>query len=163
MAKKNEKVSHSLEIDESIDLHKRGWILQRIGWGLLFVTLIAASLGLFGSGVLSKKKLTQDQNMLQYERFGRYETQHEIKIIAMPSNQKVVILFSQHYLENVEIESIVPEPAETKTSSEAVQYIYNTSSPLTVTFYFKPQNAGNVNTIVGVNDSKFDMNQFIYP
>ena len=41
-----ETVSADMEIDESIEVQKKGWIIQRIGWILMGVFILLAALGM---------------------------------------------------------------------------------------------------------------------
>lgn len=43
-----------LEIEEDLDFQRRMWRLQQIGWALLVLVVVAALLGLFGKGPLSR-------------------------------------------------------------------------------------------------------------
>ncbi|MBD0294127.1 MAG: hypothetical protein ICV84_02845, partial [Flavisolibacter sp.] len=49
-----EEVKTDLEIDEDLDLHEKGWKLQRFGWFFIFALVILAALGVFGDGIASK-------------------------------------------------------------------------------------------------------------
>ena len=75
-----EKVKTSLEIDEDIDLHLKGWIAQRIGWVSMLAFLIASALGVFGTGVLSAVTSKKEAKTLIFERFNRYENEGNLQL-----------------------------------------------------------------------------------
>jgi hypothetical protein len=84
------KSVNKLPVEDEISLHRKGWIVQRIGWVLMFGFLIAALLGLFGEGPLSSKKLQAGNVSVQYERFGRYEHGMEIRLQSTGENISTV-------------------------------------------------------------------------
>ncbi|RAW02162.1 hypothetical protein [Pseudochryseolinea flava] len=54
---KIEKVSTSLELDEHIEMQKRGWRVQAIGMMLVLTLVVLASIGMFGNGMISKENI----------------------------------------------------------------------------------------------------------
>ncbi len=46
--------SDALEIYDDPESHRRGWMAQRVAWSAALLVLLAAGLGLFGGGVLSR-------------------------------------------------------------------------------------------------------------
>src|SRR5678810_1484903 len=77
-------------IADEISLHRKGWIIQRIGWCIMFAFLTAALLGLFGEGPLSNKKLQAGNISIEYERFCRYEHGMKIKLQSSQENISTV-------------------------------------------------------------------------
>lgn len=43
-----------LEVSQDLNFQRREWVVQRVGWVVMAVLLVAALLGLFGPGPLSK-------------------------------------------------------------------------------------------------------------
>jgi hypothetical protein len=68
-----------LEIEEYIGFQRRDWAVRHIAWAILALVVLAALLGLFGNGILSKANLGDDEMPLQleYERFGRYKAPYD--------------------------------------------------------------------------------------
>jgi len=76
-----------LDINQDLAFQRRSWSLQRIGWGLIALVLIAALLGLFGHGPLSEAT-TDDPSLpirLAYERFGRFGSPLVLRIRVEPA------------------------------------------------------------------------------
>ena len=71
MTEKNQK--GALSLNQNLIFQKRFWRAQRIGWGVLTVALLAALLGVFGSGPLSHTTVSDASGRLTitYERFAR--------------------------------------------------------------------------------------------
>lgn len=158
-----EDINLKLEIDESIEMQKKGWVVQKIGWILMLVFLILAALGLFGNGVLSKKDIHSGDQVFEYPQYSRFESRMELKFDLTSSTGTNIISLPTHYLEKFRIESILPEPSQNKTQNERVDYFFEGSGPMKIVFYLVPQNIGNLNADVRVNEQQYNFNHFIYP
>src|SRR6185503_10274526 len=64
-----------LELNQDLDLQRKTWTVQRIGWGGMALIVVAALAGVFGSGPLTRTEVTDNPQTfrLLYDRFGRYE------------------------------------------------------------------------------------------
>ena len=158
-----ERVKHNLPLEEDIQLHKKGWFAQRIGWLLMFLFVLFAAAGLFGDGALSKKIIYNHQSVVEFDRFYRHDARMELKIDFPSNGNQSVVSFPTHYLKNMRIESIVPEPKENNTSSGFVHYIFNGSDRMNVSFYMVPQTFGSVKGTMHINNSNINLYHFIYP
>jgi hypothetical protein len=158
-----EQISSELEIDENLKLQERGWIIQRIGWLLMAVFVLSGLLGLFGEGPLSKKIITAGNQKLEYQKFSRHEARMELKFDLNSGATGNMISFTNQYLEKFRIESILPEPKTNQVTNERIQYYFEGSGPMTITFYLVPQAFGNMNEKVLANNQQLNFHQFIYP
>jgi hypothetical protein len=158
-----EQIKHSLPIEEDIPLHKKGWLVQRIGWLLMFLFVIFAAAGLFGDGVLSQQQISSQQTSVEFEKFYRFEARMGLKLNFQSVNEQSVISFPAHYLKDMKIEAIVPEPKENNFSSGFVHYTFNGSDRMNVTFYLIPQTFGFIKGTMFINNKNFKLSHFIYP
>lgn len=158
-----ETVTGDLEIDESIEIQKKGWVVQRIGWVLMFIFLGLASIGMFGSGVMSKKTIEGANQKMEYQKYFRFEARMEMKIDVLSPPGGTTVSFPAEYLQKFRIESVVPEPKENKTENNMVNYLFDGSGPMKISFYLIPQSMGDIKAQVRVNDQLYNFNQFIYP
>jgi hypothetical protein len=71
-----------LQITEDLDFQHRIWKLQRIGWAVMVLLILAAVLGLFGRGILSRAVVTDAQGQLsvEYSRFARFQAPVELVV-----------------------------------------------------------------------------------
>jgi hypothetical protein len=103
-----------LEIDEDLTFQRREWHVQRIGWFLLCAFVLAALLGVFGSGPLSHARAGEPGSPLwvEYERFVRQGTGDRVTIHvpAGESRETLEIRVSRDYVDTLRIERITPEP-----------------------------------------------------
>lgn len=155
-------ITHNLPIEEDIALHKKGWVIQRIGWGLMFLFLLLALLGLFGEGPLSRQKVQSGDIQLTFERFGRFEHGMEMRVQSSGENIKTISL-PQNYLKNFELTKIVPEASRQVASSGYIHYVFDGTQNNIVTFYLNPVSRGKAQGQVKVNEHAFSITQLIYP
>lgn len=156
------KSVNKLPIEDEISLHRKGWIIQRIGWALMFAFLIAALLGLFGEGPFSKKQIQVGSINVEYERFCRYEHGMEIRLQSEGENISTVSI-PQTYLKSFRMATIVPEPAKQVATAGSVQYQFEGTQNDIICFYLDPIDRKTVEGIFHVNNNPFTIKQTIYP
>ena len=158
-----ESVRPTLQIDESLALHRTGWIVQRIGWVMILLVMIAGLLGLFGEGFLSKTHPVSGEIKATYERFFRFESEMKIRVESSGGHIGN-ISFPQSYLKNFKIVRFVPEPHNNTTLPGEVVYHFLPAQNQLVTIYLTPTNHGNISGIMKVNGTNiFSLHHFIYP
>jgi hypothetical protein len=156
----------SLQIDDKIDLHRKGWRLQSILLIFLFLFILAAALGLFGDGVLGKQTLGEKNSgvWLEYDRFGRKDAPGKLEVhLAGSASSPAQLVIPSSYLENFHIEAITPAPNSIVTHNNQVVYNFKANGPLTVVFRIKPDAIGKVQGSISANNQTFNLNHFIYP
>lgn len=165
MSEKNqsiEVVKHDLELDEDLRLHKKSWVIQRVGWVLLLVFVVAAALGLFGDGVLGKQKSKSGNATAEYDRFARYESETKI-LLESPDESINTLSLSQTYVEGMRIVRILPEPEINSGDGDDILYRFNGDHRL-VTVYVRPESPGSIRGKLAVNgNSPVNIFHFVYP
>jgi hypothetical protein len=158
-----EKLKPEAEIEDEISLHEKGWIVQRVGWTILFILLTAASFGIFGSGVVSTKKLVKNGASVKFERFARFESPMILEIHTQNNTGKIEILLPLSYFSSVELEKIHPHPSAQRVENGAVVYLFSASNEVAIKFRLTPQSTGKISTVVKINQEDFPIDHFIYP
>ena len=159
-----EVVRTSLQIDEQLDAHRRGWVAQRYGFAFIYLLIVLAAIGIFGDGFTSSSRESGNSITVESERFYRFEARMEVKITAPNSAEaEVTVAFPNDYLQQFRIESIQPEPKENRHVNGGVRYTFEGSGDMDIRFYLIPQKVGAISGTVTVNDNKFSLNHFIYP
>jgi hypothetical protein len=158
-----EKIKPQAEIEDEIELHEKGWIIQRVGWVILFTVLTAAILGLFGSGVLSDEYLTGPEGTIQFERFARFETPMELRIDGRDRNSFLEITFPLTYFSEMELERIQPAPTAQAFENDNIVYRFAVREVTQVKFYFVPKSTGKITTQLQINKEPYSIHHFIYP
>jgi hypothetical protein len=159
-----EQISPSLEIDEHPRLHEQGWKIQPYAWALIFLFIIGGLLGLFGHGFLSREEISQPGFRIKYETALREGSVTAFEVHDLSGTEKTIIAIPVHYLSYFKIESIFPEPAETKYNGELVNYVFEgIATDKQIIFYMEPRKTGKVNSDIMVNNSSFHISNLIYP
>lgn len=149
-------------VEDEIALHKKGWVVQRAGWMVMLLFLLAALLGLFGEGPLSAKKAKAGNIEVDYQRFCRYEHHVELKLSSAGGNITVASL-PQAYVEKFKIDKIIPTPSGEAASPGYVNYFFNGTQNDKVRFYMVPSKKGSAGGMIKINDHTVSIQQFIYP
>jgi hypothetical protein len=157
-----------LELDQDLQYQQRAWIFQRIGWGAIALTTIAALLGFTGSGWVSQGTVGQpgDAFWVEYERFGRFQSPQKLRIHINQAmdNQQIQVVMSREYLQGVQIQQVTPEPEQIQLSPQSLTYSFKGTTPTAITFYVEPEQIGFLPGFIGLEEgSSLQFQQFIYP
>jgi len=89
--------------------HRLGWTLERIGWGFMAATMLAAVVGLFGGGWLSSAETSgTDAATVRYPRFGRAHAPLELEVEWAAGPRDAVLWIERAYLDGFAIEEVRP-------------------------------------------------------
>ena len=153
------------------------WRWERIGWALIALVVLAAALGLFGGGPLSRETLTvHDGNAtfeVEYERFNRLNHVSVLVVrVTAPGagGEDLNVTLNRDMAEDSTIRSSAPS-AEGALSANGIVYSFpveDWAQPLTVSFEYLPETAGYVMTVATIaagdrSPVRIDLPQFIYP
>lgn len=161
-----------LEIDQDLDYQRPAWVWQRIGWGLIALSLLAALLGFFGTGPLSKATVRDEAGGLQMEHdhLVRYQSPTRLRVLlsaGAASQSKVRVWLSHRYIKNVQIPHITPEPESVEIGPDRLIYTFSArpaDTPMTITFGVEPEKIGALSGNMGVEGgSSVAFSQFVYP
>lgn len=157
-----EMPKHKMPVNEEIELHKKGWVIQRIGWVLLALFLVAAVAGVFGDGPISKSEIHSGNVKIEYQKFGRYEHDTELKFSSSQESIRDIGL-SAIYAGNMKITGIIPSPDSQVTRSGMIFYHFNGEQVGNVVFFLDPGEFGNQQATVMINNRRLSIHQTIYP
>lgn len=155
-------------IREDMRLQRRLWTLERLGWGLLGVLMLSASLGLFGSGPVSQTVAQAlDGNLeIEYQRFERNGASSHFKVSAKDGpDGKVWVVIGGDFLRKFTIESIRPEPLASESFGQGLRLQFRPGSNGWVTAYFSVRSSevGVSESEVRTDTSSIKLTQYIYP
>jgi hypothetical protein len=158
-----ETVRHKLQLEENLEQHKKGWVIQKIGWAILFVGLILALAGVFGSGPVSYKTQSQDGNSVKYERFLRYESESEITFNIQDAKDSITLEIPQQYMEYIDLRSMTPVPHVNKTVNGLTTYYFHALRSANIHCHLMAKKTGSITATVKVNETPFTIVHQIYP
>ena len=161
----------TIEIDQDLDFQRRSWRVQRASWLLMVFIVIAALLGVFGGGFLSKTTAGETATLaVEYDRFIRSSSPARIAVTigaAAAASQSLDLWLDRRWLSGNKVNSIVPEPDSTTIAPDRVTYHFSAHSgrvPSTVEFDLETRVFGSIRGRAGVVGGKeVSFTQFSYP
>jgi hypothetical protein len=164
--------AHKLELDDNELLQKMEWRVQRIGWLVWTLIIIAALAGLLGPGMLSSSESSAADNSLTvaYDRFAHYHHPTSLELTVRPNaaaGRDLRVKVSQSWLDRVQIHRIAPEPEGRQLEEEGVIFTFPRSEALEtgkIVFHIEFEQMGTSRgriEVIGQEAATF--NQFVYP
>jgi hypothetical protein len=150
---------------------RREWAVQRAGWGVLWVILLAGVLGLFGRGPLSRARATDERGwQVEYDRFGRDLTPGTL-VITIPAGAEprdtAMLWLDRGFVDAVKIRLVTPEPVAVSATSNRLEYRFLThaeAGALHITFELEPQRVGWIEGRAGAPGTPgIPFHQLVYP
>jgi hypothetical protein len=140
-------VSFNLEAELDPRFNRIERRVQRVGWAIIALVLVAAVLGLFGGGFFSQAT-ARDRGegyelALRYPRLGRAESNLELELrIAAPgqSSSEVMAVFSGEIVDKASFTGIAPQPDSETVDGDSIVYTWEVedwSQPLVVRFEYE--------------------------
>lgn len=163
MNNRTEEINHPLDLNERLDLHRKGWQVQPFGKALIVAFMIAGLLGLFGNGWLSKQNIRQGRAQVSYERFFRRDGKMELEVSMTGVSGRSAISFPLAYLKDIEITQVMPQPERSFIREGQVWYVYEADQNLQARFSLRPQTRGSIYGSVYVNEENIPIHHFIFP
>jgi hypothetical protein len=159
-----------LDLELDMGFERRSWAFQRIGWALMAVVVIAALLGAFGTGPMSRAEVRSGPIRLEYPRFARVNAPAAMKIeVEVPArpDDPVTLWFDDALLDRVRIESVTPQPAVETMRNGRIVYVFPPSAAgerFRATVRIEPESTGVVRARAGDgSDNAVSFWQLIYP
>ncbi len=160
----------SLEMREDLLFAHRQWRIQRIGWVVMALVLLAALLGVFGRGPLSHAREVDGSLDVEYERFARANAPTQLRLRVDAASDGVLrVAIDRRYLDAVPIDHVRPRPLREESSDSEVIYDFASppGGPLHVSFDMTPRDPGiargAMRLMTGSPAQTVRFHQLIYP
>lgn len=147
--------------DEDVPFQRREWTVQRIGWIAMAMLVIAALLGLAGGGgpLTDATQQTRDDTLqMHYVRVERAQAPAELRFnLATGNGEHISIWIGNDFLSGVEIESISPQPLETRAGAGRQIFVFpvaGDAETIEATFHYRPQGFGRYAGRAGLVDGE---------
>ena len=161
-------MARDLEIDDDPGFDVKSHHVQRIGWCLLALFLLASAGGLLGPSRLSSRVVSDGSTIIEYPRFARRSADAQLKIsVRNPKREEEEIWVSSEYLDGIKLHRVTPEPIRAESVGDGVKFTFAAEKgapSLDVLFELKPSNAGALKGEIrhGLPPEKIALNQFVY-
>jgi hypothetical protein len=164
--------SRAAPIEEDLPFQRKQWRVERIGWAVMILLILAALAGAFGGGgpLSSATSATPDSRVrVKHERFARVLAPMSVEItVAQPAGARSLqIRISESYMGAMSVRSIIPEPNSTALADQMVVLAFDPSSAagdIKVRLGLEPQTIGSVKgTVVVDGGAPLRFGHFIFP
>lgn len=167
MSRENQKVPGIEESQYFLSFEAR---FHKLGFAVLLIIISLAVLGVFSDGYFSNamSKNTTGEVTLNFERFGRLQTEFKLKISATDQHSEGGIYriggdFNAFY----ETKNIWPLPDRMYSKGDDLYLVYNTNKNqenMAIWLLVTPVKPGSTTSVLQLNSgSEIRFNQFIYP
>ncbi len=165
----------NLEIDQNLDFQRVEWKIERIGWVVMALILLAALLGLFGAeGPLSDSVAGQQEGpfWVHYNRFGHMIANSGFNIYIDPSQlntgSQVRLSMEGDFRAAYQVRAVNPQPSQVISAGRnQLIYVFNvqpSASPVKIDFFVESRRMGLQNIQIGVEGGpSVHYWQFLYP
>jgi hypothetical protein len=161
-----------IEVGEDLEFQQRSWVVQRIGWVVIALVIIAALLGLFGAGPLSQATVGNEGDALRlaYDRFERTKSPATLHVYLAPGiagEGQVRLWISRDYLKGVLVQQVTPPPAQVEIGPDRLIYTFrvaDAAQPALVTFDLEMVQSGRLFGQMGLaEEAPLRFWQWVYP
>jgi hypothetical protein len=153
---------------ESMPFQRREWRLQRVGWALIALVLIAGMLGLFGRGPLGHRTAANAALQVEYEWLARRDSQTTWKMTPLtpPADGRYRVALDANWAQHFQIHAIQPEPESARLAEGGWVYEFEAreTRDLPIIFHVEARKIGRLEGSVVLNDAPpLQMDLFVYP
>jgi hypothetical protein len=158
----------TLELDEDLGFQRSEWRASRLTLAGLLSVMLAAGLGLFGNGPLSRARAGDPTGALwvDYDRFVRSQAATRLSIHARPNaHGSVHFTVSRSFLDAYRVMQVTPNPDSARVVPEGVEYRIGAdpSGGGPVIFDVQPVQRWLVQGEIRSPQGSVRLRQFIYP
>ncbi len=147
------------EVAEDLGFQRRTWFVQRVGWGVAGLLLVAAALGGFGDGPLARTTKSSADGSLRVrtQRVDRHRSPSALVVTVRPEDAKksVEVWIDRSFVGDQSFETIHLEPEGVTASGK--RYVYEFAvepeeGEVEISFEAQPDGLGWIDFSVGVVD-----------
>lgn len=155
-----------LEIDENFAHHVRNWRIKRVGWGVMALLIAAALAGFLGPGPYSETSVEGPGGLhIEYQRIARYHAPASFHLKVPGGTDDLEISVPAHFVKEIELEHIDPEPKEMRLSGEKHTWVFQRNeSNSEVMIHYRPEAFGKKQIRLEVKGAgALEIQQFVMP
>jgi hypothetical protein len=159
-----------LEIRQDERFQQREWRLERIGWTLITLFLLAGLLGLLGPGPLSWATARSDGGLVEveYQRFTHWVADDTVEIRVAPDAVEAgafEVTLTGDWVEAADLQGITPQPSEQRSTPQGVVLQVPVEDPADahVQLSFRAQSVGRLHATVTAGGESARFTQLVWP
>ena len=148
---------------------RREWAVERFGWLLMALLLVAGSLGLFGGGPLAHSSRAADGVRLEFDRLVRHGVPTELRLSAgspLAEGGKLRVALDWRFLKAFNIRDIRPTPISSASTGDHLDFEFAAAGggENYIVFELEPLDAGiRPGEIVVGGETAVEFRQIVFP
>ena len=154
-------------LNQPLNFQRHEWLVQRIGWVLMLLIILAGALGLFGNGPLAQRSLSNNALQLDFEWLARRDapTTWKVRPRTAPVDGVYRVALDANWGQYFRINAIQPVPDSTRIANGRWIYEFTArAGDAPIVFHVEPQRLGTLAGSIQLNDAPpLELTQFIYP
>jgi hypothetical protein len=153
-----------IQLGEDMAFQRREWALQRVGWALMGLVVVAAILGFTGGpGALNSAKWEGDGIRVEGRRVERHHRPTEM-LVHIGKSGRVEFWIEGDFLQRMKVEQVVPEPVEMRRAGERLVMVLEMGSGGDVKLHIEPDGMGRSRARMGVvGGGEVSVTQWLLP
>jgi hypothetical protein len=114
------KKAEGLELDSDRSFQEKFWVVERVGWALMFLIVVAALAGFTGvTGAASSGRAEAAGAKIDHPRISRWQTADTLAVeFHEGAAGKVEVLIPKAFTKVFAIEGVTPEPSKVTATPE---------------------------------------------
>lgn len=156
----------TLEIQQDLDFQRRWHTVQRVGRVVLLLALLAAVVGIFGTGPLAHASADGPGGTfsVDYDRFLR--TTQGSSLQVSPSTTQSgggTIAVASSYADAIDVNDVTPQPDSETATADRIVLSYQQRLPAQVQISVFPQRIGVHRATIWVRGRPLSFRQVVWP
>ena len=157
----------SPEIAEDRSFQEQFWKIERIFWGAFGLLILAAALGLFGSGgPFSRGATFVGESRINHPLTARWEAGDELSVRLAGSAGERSLTLSSDFAEAFEIEDMQPSPQRVEADGSGHRYVFTAMGdlPIEIRIALVPRHPGYVTyRLTPGSGQPVNLSTFVWP
>lgn len=164
---------HVTNLGEDISYQRREWVVQRVGWVVMALIVVAALFGLLGeSGPFAEAELRAADGSLQvhHVRIAHHHAPAALTITVAPDlveGGELRLWIDAAYARTLDIQSIIPEPESVEVGPERIVYTFAVADwkgSLTIVYHYEQESYWWKRGHLGIEGgAAVELVQFVFP
>jgi hypothetical protein len=151
-----------IEVEEHLDYQRTFWRIQRVGWVLLALLLVASALGLLGSGGPLHREVLGAGSAFRVEhpRVQRLSSEFAARF-ELAGGDSLSIVLPARFFEDHRLDSWTPEPVSAMAEGDEIRFTFEGRSAI---LRVQPQSIGRkAITVQEAGGEIRDLTYFVLP
>lgn len=159
-----------LDIEQNDRFQRREWRVERLGWLLLVLFVLAGLLGFLGTGPFSRATANSETGAVQveYQRVAHHEAEESLTFLFSPDaieDGKIILELTGSWVGGVDVSSISPTPSTQYAIPGGVAMEFEVLQPGDVQafFSFRAKDYGGSDARATVGGDSVSFSQLVLP